>query len=247
MIRFSSEAIFKGVALSVVIAAFIGLLSPLKTVTAEMLAQARPSLLDLAVALFAGAAGTYAVARKDVSAALPGVAIAATLMPSLTTAGLSLSMGDAQVAGGAFLLFVTNISAIGLAGGLVFLILGIRPQTWGPESRRRLQQRLIASLLLLLAIAIPLGIIMSRVVRETAQEQKAQEILTQYVAAEDGRLVTLEVEHRKTGLLIVATVQSTQTVDQETVEDLEAALSRHMGYRVQLDMVVLPVVRAREE
>jgi hypothetical protein len=49
------------------------------------------------------------------------------------------------------------------------------------------------------------------------------------------------------GLLIVATVQSTRTVDQETVEDLEAALSRHMGYPVQLDMVVLPVVRAWEE
>ena len=42
-----------------------------------MLARARPSLLDLAVALFSGAAGAYALSRKDVSAALPGVAIAA--------------------------------------------------------------------------------------------------------------------------------------------------------------------------
>ena len=88
---------------------------------------------------------------------------------------------------------------------------------------------------------------MSRVVRETAQEQKAQEILTQYVVAEDGRLVTLEVEHRTTGLLVVATVQSTRAVDQATVEDLEEALTRHMGSPVQLDIVVLPVVRAREE
>ena len=196
LIRFSTEAILKGVALAIIIAAFIGLLAPLKTVTREMLAQAQPTLLDMVVALAAGTAGAYAVARKDVSAALPGVAIAASLTPPLATMGLGLSWGNARVAGGAFLMFVTNIAAISLAGGIVFLLLGIRPQTWGPESRRQLQQRLFASLLLLLVIAIPLGIIMSRVIRDAAQEQKAREILSQYVATADGRLVALEMEHR---------------------------------------------------
>jgi uncharacterized hydrophobic protein (TIGR00271 family) len=247
LIRFSTEAIVKGVALDIIITAFIGLLSPLKTVSGEMLAQAQPTLLDMVIALAAGTAGAYAVARKDVSAALPGVAIAASLTPPLATAGLSLSLGDAQVAGGAFLLFVTNIAAISLAGGVVFLLLGIRPQTWGPESRRQLRQRLVGSLLLLLAIAIPLGIIMNQTVREAAQEHMGQEILARYMATQDSRLVALDVERTRSSLLIVATVHATHPIDEETVSDLEATLSEQMDQPVQLDVIVLPIVRSREE
>jgi uncharacterized hydrophobic protein (TIGR00271 family) len=247
LIRFSVEAIFKGVALAVVTAAFIGLLSPLKLVTTEMLARARPNLLDMAVALAAGMAGAYAVARKDVSAALPGVAIAAALMPPLATAGLGLSLGELHMAGGAFLLFATNLAAIGLAGSVVFLLLGIRPQTWGPESRRQLRQRLIASLILLLAIAVPLAITMSGVVRDAAQERTVREVLTQHLTAGEEQLVALEVERNEADLLVVATVRSARPFDQEAVDGLAAALSRRLSRRARLEMVVLPVVRSDRE
>jgi hypothetical protein len=61
------------------------------------------------------------------------------------------------------------------------------------------------------------------------------EILTQYMEAEGGRLVTLELERRKADLLVVATVHATQPLSQETVEDLEALLSGHLDHLVQLD------------
>jgi uncharacterized hydrophobic protein (TIGR00271 family) len=247
LLRFSTEAILKGIALALVIAASIGLLFPLKLVTGEMLGQSRPTLLDMAVALAAGTAGAYAVARKDVSAALPGVAIATALMPPLATMGLGLSLGETRVAGGAFLLFLTNIAAISLAAGVVFLLLGIRPQTWGPESRRRLRQRLVASLLLLLVIAIPLGAIMSRTVRNAAQEQSVREILSRYVTAEDGQLVDLEIEEEGANLLVVATVRSTQPFDQELVDGLAEALNEQSSYPVQLEVILLPVIRAQGE
>jgi uncharacterized hydrophobic protein (TIGR00271 family) len=136
LIRLSIEAVFKGVALAIIIAVFIGILSPFKELTDEMIARTQPTLLDLAVALASGMAGAYALAHKDVSAALPGVAISAALMPPLGAVGLGLSLGDAQVAGGAFLLFVTNIASISLAGAIVFMLLGIRPETWRPETRQ---------------------------------------------------------------------------------------------------------------
>ncbi|NIN68813.1 MAG: DUF389 domain-containing protein, partial [Anaerolineae bacterium] len=56
---------------------------PFRTVSGEILARTSPNLLDLLIALASGAAGAYAVSRKDVSAALPGVAIAAALVPPL--------------------------------------------------------------------------------------------------------------------------------------------------------------------
>jgi uncharacterized hydrophobic protein (TIGR00271 family) len=242
----SIEAVFKGVALAVIIAAFIGVLSPFKELTGEIMARTQPTLLDLAVALASGTAGAYALARKDVSAALPGVAIAAALMPPLGVVGLGLSLGDARVAGGAFLLFTANIAAISLAGVLVFMLLGIRPQIRQPEALRQVSRRLIGFIILMLVIAIPLGIIMRGVIRDTAEEQTVREILTQYVEDEGGRLVTLEMERRKADLLVVATVHATRPLDQETVEDLEALLSGHLDHLVQLEVIVLPVIRSRE-
>jgi uncharacterized hydrophobic protein (TIGR00271 family) len=243
LLRLSIEAVFKGVTLAVIIAAFIGVLSPFKELTDEIMARTQPTLLDLAVALASGMAGAYAMARKDVSAALPGVAIAAALMPPLGVVGLGLSLGDARVAGGAFLLFAANIAAISLAGVIVFMLLGIRPQIWQPEAQRQVSRRLIGFILLLLVIAIPLGIIMRGVIQDTAEERAVREILTQYMEAEEGRLMTLELERRKADLLVVATVHATQPLSQE---DLEALLSGHLDHLVQLEMIVLPVIRSRE-
>jgi uncharacterized hydrophobic protein (TIGR00271 family) len=246
LMRLSIEAVLKGMALAVIIAAFIGVLSPFKELTDEIMAHSQPTLLDLAVALASGTAGAYALARKDVSAALPGVAIAAALTPPLTAVGLGLALGDARVAGGAFLLFAANIAAISLAGVLVFMLLGIRPQIRQPEAQQHIWRGLIGFIILLLVIAIPLAVIMRGVIRDTAEEQTVREILTQYVEDEGGRLVTLEMERRKADLLVVATVHATRPLDQETVEDLEALLSGHLDHLVQLEMIVLQVVRARE-
>jgi uncharacterized membrane protein len=229
-----------------VIAAFIGLVSPLKVVTGEILARTRPTLLDLAVALASGMAGAYAVARKDVSAALPGVAIAAALMPPLATVGLGFSLGDARVAGGALLLFATNIAAISLAGGIVFLFLGIRPRVWGPESRRQLWQRLVASLLLLAVIAVPLGAILASIVRDAGQERAVREALVQHLETDD-RLVALEVERRDADLLIMVTVSSARAFEQEMVESLAEAMSGRLDRPVRLEMVVLPILYSEGE
>jgi uncharacterized hydrophobic protein (TIGR00271 family) len=246
MIRYSAEALVKGAALTIVLATFIGLLSPLKTVTGEIFARTRPTLLDLMVALASGAAGAYALARKEVSAALPGVAIAAALMPPLATVGLGLALGDPRVAGGALLLFATNVAAISLAGAVIFILLGLRPQVLEPEHRRQLRQRLFASLLLLLAIAIPLGIILSRIVQDAAREQTAREVILQRLPVSEEQLVDLEVERRSDYLLIVVTVRSTEVLDQEVVNTLANALREELEVDTQVELIVLPVIRSGE-
>ncbi len=81
-------ATVQGALLAVLTGCGIGLLTPGASPTAEILSRAHPTLLDLGVALVAGAAAAYAICRKDVSAAMAGVAIAAALVPPLTTVGL---------------------------------------------------------------------------------------------------------------------------------------------------------------
>ncbi len=247
LMRLSIEAVFKGVALAVIIAAFIGVLSPFKELTGEIMARTQPTLLDLAVALASGMAGAYALARKDVSAALPGVAIAAALMPPLGAVGLGLSLGDARVAGGASLLFAANIAAISLAGVIVFMLLGIRPQIWRPETQRQIWRGLIGFFLLLLVIAIPLAVIMSGIVRDTAARQAVQRVLKAQITSQGGELVEFEYRKEKDGLVVIATVRSDQPFDQAAVDNLAEALSRRLDRPTTLEVVVLPVTRSRSQ
>jgi hypothetical protein len=62
-----------------------------RNLTAEILNRTQHSLLDLGVALIAGAAGVYAHCRRDAQSALSGVAIAVALAPPLATAGIGLA------------------------------------------------------------------------------------------------------------------------------------------------------------
>ena len=244
LLRSAFESVFKGIALALILSVFIGIVTPTATLTPEILARAHPALLDLGVALASGLAGAYAIARKDVSAALPGVAIAAALMPPLVTVGLGLALGDPGVAGGALLLFVTNIAAISLAGGIVFVLLGVRPLAWGPDSRRRLRMRLTASLILLAVIATPLGVVTARTVRDAAQENLVRAIVSEQMETAGAELLTIGIERVGEGLRIVTTVQSEQEFSATTVEELATQLRRRIASPIEVEVVILPVIRA---
>ena len=98
-----------------------------QVLTAAVLSRTSPDLRDLAVALAAGAAGAYATAREDVSAALPGVAVAVALVPPLSATGFTLAIGREDLASGALLLFAANLVAIVLVGSVVPVACGFVP------------------------------------------------------------------------------------------------------------------------
>jgi len=94
-----------------------------------MEARDAPHILDLIVALASGVAAAYAMGRPHLVSALPGVAIAAALVPPIATAGLSIPMGDLRLSGGAMLLFFTNVIAIVLGTAVTFWAVGISTYT----------------------------------------------------------------------------------------------------------------------
>jgi uncharacterized membrane protein len=106
----------------------VGLLIPsLRTglpLPGELLARTGPNLIDLFIALAAGAAGGFVAVRTEASGALPGVGIAVALVPPLATAGICLGLGELGLALGALLLFSTNLVAIVLAAGMVLVAAG---------------------------------------------------------------------------------------------------------------------------
>lgn len=111
--------------IGVVTGACIKLGDPSYPISPQMFARDRPHFMDLIVALASGVAAAYAMGRPHLVSALPGVAIAAALVPPIATAGLSLAMGDFILSAGASLLFFTNVIAIILGTAITFWAVGI--------------------------------------------------------------------------------------------------------------------------
>ncbi len=113
-------------------------------------ARVHPSVLDLMVALISGFAAAYANARSGLSSSLPGVAIAAALVPPIATAGLLMAFGRFEGTQEAIKLFVTNLVLIVLGAASAMFLLGVRANR--EQSRKVWSQR--ALLVLLLAAVV---------------------------------------------------------------------------------------------
>ncbi|GAB2828684.1 DUF389 domain-containing protein [Actinocorallia aurea] len=107
-----------GVVASLVVPRSYDLLS-----NSQIAGRTSPGLADLVGALATGCAGAVALARRDVGAVLPGVAIAISLVPPLVVVGVCLGDGGFVLALGALVLFLSNMLALVLAGALVFAVL----------------------------------------------------------------------------------------------------------------------------
>jgi len=122
----------------------------------ELLARTGPNLVDLGIAIAAGAAGGFVAVRSEASGALPGVGIAVALVPPLATVGITLGLGDWDLALGALLLFATNLVAIVLAAGLVFIGAGFAAYRDAVAQRQARYARIAVTVGVIL-VAIPLA------------------------------------------------------------------------------------------
>lgn len=87
-------------------------------------ARTAPNLFDLSVALAAGSAGAYAQIRRQAGDALIGVAVAVALEPPLAVLGITLQLGEWDLAVGAGLLFLANVAGIPAAAAATFIVCG---------------------------------------------------------------------------------------------------------------------------
>ena len=94
--------------ISVITATIYFTLSPITDAQSELLARTSPTLYDVLIALFGGAAGFLAMSTKGRNNVLPGVAIATALMPPLCTAGYGLAVQNTTYFFGAFYLYFIN-------------------------------------------------------------------------------------------------------------------------------------------
>lgn len=91
------------------------LISPVSEGHSELLARTSPTIYDVLIGFFGGAAGIIAIGSKSKGNVIPGVAIATALMPPLCTAGYGLATWQPTYFFGAFYLFLINSIYISLS------------------------------------------------------------------------------------------------------------------------------------
>ena len=154
----SSKSIGLGFLSALMIGVVIGYIVPTAQLTEELLARGSPNLLDLFVAILSGIAAAYCVGRPTLSAALPGVAIAAALVPPIATTGIAIAIHEWEIARGAATLFGTNVVAIVLGAAMSFYAGGVRARSGDEEGARWVRRTFSTLLIFTIALSIPLGL-----------------------------------------------------------------------------------------
>lgn len=141
--RRSVITIITGVLLVIAVGFLCTTLVGIRFAGTEILSRTSPTLLDLGVAIAAGAAAAFSFTRQSIATSIAGVAISVALVPPLAVTGIGLAYGRSaftdvglsltelglfsggnDIALGSFILFATNLLGIVLFACLVFLSQG---------------------------------------------------------------------------------------------------------------------------
>ncbi len=217
----------------------------LQELPAEVLARTRPSPIDLTVALAGGLAAAFALAQPNLSAALPGVAIATALMPPLCTVGIGLAkdqwvvvggvMSRWEVAGGALLLFITNAVTIAFAATLVFFIMGFNPRP--RNSPKPLPRSLIASAFLTVTLIFPLTYLSVQFVQQAVETGQIESVVKEEVRNTNAaELVDLRLERAGGTVRMKITLRTIKLLRYEDSVKLQEDIAARLQKPVELEL-----------
>jgi uncharacterized hydrophobic protein (TIGR00341 family) len=153
----SLKTLLSGILIVLLLSVFMGYFFKTDPTISEIAMRTRANLSDIILALASGCAGVLAF-TTGASSAVIGVMVAVALLPPLTVCGLLLGTGQFSKAIGAFLLFITNIICINLAGVITFLVQGVSPRAWWEADKAKKATRkalaLWSIILVVLAVII---------------------------------------------------------------------------------------------
>jgi len=219
----------------ILITSLVAWLSPLKQVTPEILARTNPNLLDLFIAVLSGLAGTLALRTGAVTMTIiPGVAIAVAVIPPLAVVGYGLSNHHGTMAGGAFLLFVTNLVSIMISAAVVFLLMGFRPREETEKGHLKLKYRMALSALVLVVLAIPLVQTLRTAVSQVRLRAEVAGLLDNSFKTESSAVTDMSFSQGAQGLQVRATVRTTRYYETSEINTAEESLRKRFGPHTKL-------------
>jgi hypothetical protein len=206
---------------------------------AELIARTSPNLLDLGIALAAGAAGAYGQVRRHAADVLTGVAVAVALVPPLAVVGITLQLTEWQLAVGAALLFLANVVGIVIAASVTFLAAGFvpgrNPLKGHSQVLRGVSWAAIATIIVVLPMQFGRGAVLP--VSDPTEEVSA--VVEEYVSGRGTTTEVVDVEVRvgdgftKVDLVVASSLAA------PLVDSLAQRLAEHLSSPVQLRLLVI--------
>jgi uncharacterized hydrophobic protein (TIGR00271 family) len=223
LIRTGVLSLVVGTALSVLISLLLGRVTAMAQYGSEVMARTQPTLMDLGIALTAGAIAGFAKVEPKISATLAGTAIAVALMPPICVVGLWLAQGDWRLSMGAMLLYMTNLFGITLACMAAFMLGGYSPFT---QARRPFGLTLMLTSLLML----PLGYSSFTLLQQNRLEASLrQALLNRTITFQRLRLVSMEIDWFRDPPEASLIVYTDEPLTANQVRLLEEFVEREMG------------------
>ena len=237
LLRRASLSLLLGSLLTVGTAALIAWMVGIEALTSEISARTQPTLLDLGVALAAGAAGALAKSRRGISDALPGVAIAVALVPPLSVVGVGIAFGSPTVFFGSLLLFLTNLVGIIFSGGLVFLAL-----RYGSVARAK--RGMTVAIATLACLGIPLTLSFQDLSIKKQARISVGELIRQSATFSNSDIQSLSVQREGDILVVDLNVEAIPgSISPKQINLVRDLLATEIARPVKLNVSVVPIER----
>ena len=207
--------------ISVLTAMLYFLISPLEEAQSELLARTTPTIYDVLIAFFGGAAGIIALSTRGRGGnVIPGVAIATALMPPLCTAGYGLATWQLSFFFGAFYLFFINTVCISLSTFVGVRLMGFRHHELPtPERARRARHILTA---VIVATILPALLMTISIIRTSIFENNLRHFIADELTQTGTQILSSGTDAATKELRIVAVGRTITDVQQR-------AASAHMA------------------
>ena len=244
LFRRAAFAIVGATILSLFLSSFIAKISAFSELGSEIIARTRPNLIDLGIAVTAGAMSGFGKIRTGISDTLAGTAIAVALMPPLCVVGICLTMGNYPFATGAFLLYFTNLLGITLACMIVFIFSG-----YTKPNHALGWTSLLTSSLLTFLLVIPLGASFFRLIeqQEIETEVKNRLIYETFTIGQDVEGVDIKVVWTTERPTIYVTLETDKEISPKQVQLTEKYINDRLNRDFQLILFVSPLTRITGE
>ncbi len=198
LIRVGLKNLLVMVGISLMASFLYFLMTPLKLANpTELLSRTNPTIYDVIIALFGGAAGLLEISRKEKGTVLSGVAIATALMPPLCTAGYGLASGHISYFFGALMLFIINGVFIIIATYLMSKILGF-PEYEFLDAKQARRTRSLVTLVFVL-VTIPSILSAITMIRSNKFAQDAERFVSENRMLDSGYIYDYDIDTHKGG------------------------------------------------
>ena len=188
--------------ISVLTAMVYFLVTPIDEAQSELLARTAPTIYDVLIATFGGAAGITALCTRGKGNVIPGVAIATALMPPLCTAGYGLATGNLLYFLGAFYLFFINTVFITISTFLGVRLMQFPRRTFLATEQQKRAQQIIGAIVVL--TMIPAAIMTFGIVRKGISDSHVRSFVKKELVQTGTQIISQEIDRDSMVLNIVA-------------------------------------------